>query len=56
MVANLDADAAQNKPLAEKYGVQSYPTIKFFAKGKKGKPHIPALHSAADIPMPRRTY
>lgn len=36
VVANLDADAAQNKPLAEKYGVQSYPTLKFFAKGKKG--------------------
>ncbi|KAI0728533.1 protein disulfide isomerase [Fomitopsis betulina] len=38
VVANLDADAAQNKPLAEKYGVQSFPTLKFFAKGKKDTP------------------
>ncbi|KAH9836151.1 protein disulfide isomerase [Rhodofomes roseus] len=38
VVANLDADAVQNKPLAEKYGVQSYPTLKFFPKGSKGEP------------------
>ncbi|KZT69146.1 disulfide isomerase [Daedalea quercina L-15889] len=38
VVANLDADAAQNKPLAEKYGVQSYPTLKFFPKGHKNAP------------------
>lgn len=31
----MDADATQNKPLAEKYGVQSFPTIKFFSKGNK---------------------
>lgn len=29
----MDADAALNKPLAAKYGVKSFPTIKFFAKG-----------------------
>jgi len=33
IVANLDADAEVNRPLALKYGVQSYPTIKFFPKG-----------------------
>jgi protein disulfide-isomerase A6 len=35
IVANLDADAALNKPLAEKYGVKSFPTIKFFSKDNK---------------------
>jgi len=37
IVANFDADAAPNKPLAQKYGVNSYPTIKFFGKGKDAK-------------------
>lgn len=36
IIANFDADAAPNKPIAEKYGVNSYPTIKFFPKGHKG--------------------
>ncbi|KAH9937970.1 protein disulfide isomerase [Amylocystis lapponica] len=35
VVANIDADAAQNKGLASEYGVQSFPTIKFFPKGGK---------------------
>jgi len=35
IVANIDADAEQNKPLAEKYDVKSYPTIKFFSKDTK---------------------
>jgi protein disulfide-isomerase A6 len=33
IVANVDADAEPNRPLAEKYGVKSFPTIMFFAKG-----------------------
>ncbi|KAN0139038.1 thioredoxin protein disulfide isomerase [Lactarius tabidus] len=33
IVANVDADAEHNRPLAQKYGVQSFPTIKFFPKG-----------------------
>jgi protein disulfide-isomerase A6 len=33
IVANLDADAEPNRPLAEKYGITSFPTIKFFPKG-----------------------
>jgi thiol-disulfide isomerase/thioredoxin len=33
IVANVDADAEPNRPLAEKYGVKSFPTIKFFPKG-----------------------
>lgn len=32
VVAFLDADAAPNKPIAERYEVKSYPTIKFFPK------------------------
>ncbi|KAH7921030.1 protein disulfide isomerase [Leucogyrophana mollusca] len=35
IVANFDADAAPNKPIASRYGVSSYPTIKFFPKGSK---------------------
>lgn len=38
VVANVDADAAANKPLAQKYGVSSFPTIKFFPKGNKDEP------------------
>ncbi|KAK4775548.1 hypothetical protein SAY87_023509 [Trapa incisa] len=33
VIANLDAD--KYKDLAEKYGVSSYPTLKFFPKGNK---------------------
>jgi protein disulfide-isomerase A6 len=33
IVANVDADAAPNRPLAERYGVTGFPTIKFFPKG-----------------------
>ncbi|KAI0264425.1 thioredoxin-like protein [Gloeopeniophorella convolvens] len=33
IVANVDADAEANRPLATKYGIQSFPTIKFFPKG-----------------------
>lgn len=35
IVANIDADAALNKELASRYGVTSYPTIKFFPRGGK---------------------
>ncbi|KZT07109.1 protein disulfide isomerase [Laetiporus sulphureus 93-53] len=38
IIANIDADAAHNKPLAEKYGIKSFPTIKFFPKGHKDEP------------------
>ncbi|ORY32576.1 disulfide-isomerase precursor [Naematelia encephala] len=33
VVAQMDADAADNKPIASKYDVRSFPTIKFFPKG-----------------------
>jgi hypothetical protein len=33
IVANIDADAETNRPVAQKYGVESFPTIKFFPKG-----------------------
>ncbi|KAG6373480.1 thioredoxin-domain-containing protein [Boletus reticuloceps] len=35
IVANMDADAALNKEIAGRYGVASYPTIKFFPRGGK---------------------
>ena len=34
-MANVDADAKQNAPLAERYGIGSFPTIKFFPKDNK---------------------
>merc|ERR1711991_139507 len=33
VVANVDADAAPNKPLGSRFGVTGFPTIKFFPKG-----------------------
>lgn len=35
VVANIDADAQPNKEIAGRYGVSSYPTIKFFPRGGK---------------------
>lgn len=35
VVAHMDADEADNKPIASKYDVRSFPTIKFFPKGGK---------------------
>lgn len=33
VVAGMNADDEQNRPVASKYGVSSYPTIQFFPKG-----------------------
>ncbi|WVO22327.1 protein disulfide-isomerase domain [Cryptococcus decagattii] len=35
VIALMDADDAENKPVAQRYGVSSFPTIKFFPKGSK---------------------
>jgi protein disulfide-isomerase A6 len=35
IVAQMDADDEQNKPIASEYGVRSFPTIKFFPKGAR---------------------
>ena len=35
VVANIDADAQDNKEIASRYGVASYPTIKFFPRGSE---------------------
>ena len=35
VVAQMDADEADNKPIASRYDVRSFPTIKFFPKGSK---------------------
>ncbi|KAG8858751.1 hypothetical protein FRB96_004888 [Tulasnella sp. 330] len=37
VLANFDADAAPNRPIASRYDVKSYPTLKFFPKGSKDK-------------------
>jgi len=34
IIANMDADASHNKPIAVMYGIKSYPTIKFFGKSE----------------------
>lgn len=39
IVAFFNADDAANRPVAERYGVQSYPTLHFFPKG--GELHEP---------------
>lgn len=38
IIANFNADAEQNKPLAKKFDVQGYPTLKFFPKGSNKVP------------------
>ncbi|RPD60361.1 protein disulfide isomerase [Lentinus tigrinus ALCF2SS1-7] len=38
IIANVDADAQNNRPLATKYEIGSFPTIKFFPKGQKDSP------------------
>lgn len=38
VIANFDADAAQNKDIAGKFDVKSYPTIKFFSRGSDKEP------------------
>jgi protein disulfide-isomerase A6 len=48
VVANMDADAAHNKPIAQMYSVSSYPTIKFFEKGKENKANPIAYDGGRD--------
>jgi len=38
VIADFNADAQQNKPIASEYGVSSYPTVKFFPKGDNKTP------------------
>lgn len=38
VVAQMDADDEANKPIAQRYGVSSYPTLMFFPKGDKSNP------------------
>lgn len=38
VVAQMNADEPQNKPVASKYDVRSFPTIKFFPKGADKTP------------------
>ena len=38
VVAGMNADEPENKPIASKYDVRSFPTIKFFPKGDDKTP------------------
>jgi protein disulfide-isomerase A6 len=38
VVAQVNADAEENKELASRWGVRSFPTIKFFPKGAADEP------------------
>ncbi|KAH8082811.1 protein disulfide isomerase [Cristinia sonorae] len=40
VLANVDADDIKNRPLAEKYGIGSFPTIYFFGKDSKVEPEL----------------
>jgi protein disulfide-isomerase A6 len=35
VIAKIDCDASGNSPIAQRFGVTGYPTLKFFAKGRK---------------------
>jgi protein disulfide-isomerase A6 len=47
VVAQYDADDARNKAIANRYGVKSYPTLKFFPRGKKAVDFVPTAYEAA---------
>ena len=49
VVANVDADAKANAPLATKYEIGSFPTIKFFAKDNKEPESYEGGRSEADF-------
>ena len=44
----MDADASHNKPVSQKYGVSSYPTIKFFGEGEDSKANPIAYNGGRD--------
>ncbi|EIN04877.1 protein disulfide isomerase [Punctularia strigosozonata HHB-11173 SS5] len=49
VVANVDADAAPNKPLAQKYKIGSFPTLKFFSKDNKEPEEYEGGRTEADF-------
>ncbi|KAJ7603743.1 protein disulfide isomerase [Mycena polygramma] len=49
IVANIDADDKKNKPIAERYGVTGFPTLKFFAKGSSEPVAYEGGRSEADF-------
>lgn len=38
VIADFNADAAENRPIGSEYGVSSFPTIKFFPRGEDKTP------------------
>ena len=49
MIAKLDCDAPNNKALAARYGVDGYPTLKFFPKGSKEPSEYEGGRSEVDL-------
>jgi protein disulfide-isomerase A6 len=57
VVAHMDADDGDNKPVASKYDVRSFPTIKFFPKGSKSPiPYESGRSEAQFIEVSPDTY
>lgn len=40
IIANYECDSDKNRPLAEKIGIESFPTIKFYPKGSDKTPIV----------------
>lgn len=49
LVAHVNADEAENKPIASRYDVRSFPTIKFFPKGAEEPIHYDSGRSEAQF-------
>jgi len=44
VIANYECDSEANRPLAEKMGIQSFPTIKFYPKGTDKTAIVRIIH------------
>lgn len=49
VIANMDADAASNRDLGQRFGVTGFPTIKFFPKGSKEAQDYSAGREVSDF-------
>lgn len=49
VVANINADEDENRPIASRYGVKSFPTILFFPRGSEEPVPYTSGRSAEDF-------
>jgi protein disulfide-isomerase A6 len=49
VIASVNADAAENKPLAARFGVTGFPTLKYFPKGNKAGEEYSSGRSLGDF-------